>query len=676
MVSIIVPVYNAEKYIETTIEMVRGQSFADWELILVDDCSKDHSVEIIQKCIKDDGNKIRLIRKETNEGVAEARNAGIDAAQGRYIAFLDADDIWYEEKLAKEMAFMEKHDAAFVFTGYKFGNEDGVPNGKVVHVPKTLTYRTALSRTVIFTSTVLLDTDKVDKSLIRMPSIGSEDTATWWQILKKGFIAYGLDEPLAVYRRPARSLSSDKKMAIKRIWNLYRTVAGLNAAAALFCMFRWAWRATIRRVVADTIRDHVEAVKRFAVLELSMLGLLMQTALFSGIWFKKYYPVISSFRFSQEGFLFGTGLKLYFRGHLLVLAIYLVLLVFLTNTSGGMKTGYLKPGSILASQITALVLTNVITYFQLSLMRNWLVPVRYIALLTLIQVFFAGIWAFVSDWIYRAVFPPVETLVIQGKERLEEVVWAFQTREDRFRVMRILNAGDDPEELKAECLRWYGAVILGNMEEELRRELLEFCYRHCIRVYLLPDVTDILIHGTEAMDLFDIPILELKEYTVSWEKRLIKRLMDIVFSGMLLLLFAPVLLGRGIYGKVKYGMVFSEMECATNGKKPFVRHTFPAETDTWSSRLPMLWDVFIGKMSMVGPAPILMEEAESLIKTDIRYFYRFRVKAGMTGYAQIHGKPETNTGNMLKLDLMYIQHFSILLDLKLLLLSCRKGKSG
>ena len=143
---------------------------------------------------------------------------------------------------------MEEQQAGFVFCAYEFGDEWGRPTGKIVHVPPRLTYQRALSRTVIFTTTVLLDRKKVSDRLIRMPAVPSEDTATWWQILREGHVAYGLDEVLAIYRRPAKSLSSNKFKAMKRIWNLYRTQEGLSVAASAFYFIFWAYRATVRRI--------------------------------------------------------------------------------------------------------------------------------------------------------------------------------------------------------------------------------------------------------------------------------------------------------------------------------------------------------------------------------------------------------------------------------------------
>ena len=146
LVSIIVPVYNAENYIAETIACVTAQTYTEWELLLVEDCSKDKSLSVIEQCLEEQrDNRIRLIRQPTNMGAAKARNRGIKEARGRYIAYLDADDLWVPEKLEKELQFMREKEAAFVFTGYEFADEQGRGTGKVVHVPDMLCYRQGIS---------------------------------------------------------------------------------------------------------------------------------------------------------------------------------------------------------------------------------------------------------------------------------------------------------------------------------------------------------------------------------------------------------------------------------------------------------------------------------------------------------------------------------------------------
>lgn len=249
MISIVVPVYNAAAFIRQTMEMVQAQTYTDWELILVDDCSKDSSCEIIENYLKEKPDeRIRLIKKEKNEGAALSRNRGIREAKGRYIAFLDADDVWLSHKLQIQMEYMKKEDAGFVFSAYEFGDEEAIGTGRIVHVPEILTYKKALSRTVIFTTTVLLDTEKISKDLIYMPNVPSEDSATWWQILRSGHVARGMDEVLAIYRRPGKSLSSNKMKAIQRIWYLYREVEKLPLITSCIAFAGWAYRATVRRL--------------------------------------------------------------------------------------------------------------------------------------------------------------------------------------------------------------------------------------------------------------------------------------------------------------------------------------------------------------------------------------------------------------------------------------------
>ena len=249
MISIVTPVYNAAAFIRQTMEMVQAQTYTDWELILVDDGSKDNSCEVIEDYLKENPDeRIRLIKKGINEGAALSRNRGIKEAKGRYIAFLDADDVWLTHKLQRQMEFMKEKDAGFVFSAYEFGDEEAIGTGRIVHVPDSLTYKKALSRTVIFTTTVLLDTAKVSKDLIYMPNVPSEDSAAWWQILRAGHVARGLDEVLAIYRRPGKSLSSNKLKAIQRIWYLYRKVEKLSLPSSCIAFVGWAYRATVRRI--------------------------------------------------------------------------------------------------------------------------------------------------------------------------------------------------------------------------------------------------------------------------------------------------------------------------------------------------------------------------------------------------------------------------------------------
>ncbi len=246
-ISIVVPMYNASKYIDETLKSVLSQSYEDWELIIVDDGSTDGSPDIVRGYLDP---RIRLIYVPDAEekGAYAARNLGVSEATGRYIAFLDADDKWDHEKLERQLRFMKANNAGFSFTGYEFGNEEAEGNGAVVRVPLRTEFKQALKNTYIFTSTVMIDREIIPAELIKMPHIKSEDTATWWNILKAGYTGFGLNENLVTYRRPAKSLSSNKIEALRRIWNLYRKIAGLSIPESMFYFCHWAVTAVLRRV--------------------------------------------------------------------------------------------------------------------------------------------------------------------------------------------------------------------------------------------------------------------------------------------------------------------------------------------------------------------------------------------------------------------------------------------
>lgn len=248
LVSIVVPVYNAEKFIRDTIETVKQQTYANWELLLVNDCSSDKSIEIIREYEKEDS-RINLINLDKNSGAAIARNAGIENAKGKFIAFLDSDDLWEENKLKKQIDFMKKNKYDFTFTAYDFTDEEGNKINKKVNVPEELTYKQALKNTTIFTSTVIFNVENLGKELIYMPNVRrGQDTATWWKVLKTGVNAYGLNESLSMYRRSNNTLSSNKIKALKRTWNLYRNVEKLSAFKSFYYFCFYVLNAIKRRV--------------------------------------------------------------------------------------------------------------------------------------------------------------------------------------------------------------------------------------------------------------------------------------------------------------------------------------------------------------------------------------------------------------------------------------------
>lgn len=248
LVSVIVPVFNAEKYIKRTVESVKAQTYDNWELILVNDCSSDNSLKIILD-LADKDKRIKVISLDENSGPAVARNMGIKAAKGSFIAFLDADDLWLPEKLEKQLKFIEEKDCAFSYTSYKYADEDGnVIKTHDINLPEKLSYKQALKNTTIFTSTVMFNLEKIDKDEIYMLDVKSEDTATWWKILRKIDFAYGLNEPLSYYCRSHGTLSSNKAVAIRRIWNLYRKSENLNVFYSFYNFCFYALHAMGRRV--------------------------------------------------------------------------------------------------------------------------------------------------------------------------------------------------------------------------------------------------------------------------------------------------------------------------------------------------------------------------------------------------------------------------------------------
>lgn len=219
LVSVIIPMYNSEKYIAQTIESVQAQTIKNWEIIIEDDRSTDQSAEIVDSYRKRDG-RIFYYLEDKKSGVAKARNDAIYHAKGRYLAFLDSDDLWCPEKLERQLQLMLKTGASFVYSACEVIDEAGNKTGQIRRVPEQLDYNKLLHGNVIPCLTVMLDREVIGE--FRMPQMGHEDYATWLTILKKIPEAYGINEPLAMYRVNRQSVSANKFRAIKWVWNVYR----------------------------------------------------------------------------------------------------------------------------------------------------------------------------------------------------------------------------------------------------------------------------------------------------------------------------------------------------------------------------------------------------------------------------------------------------------------------
>ena len=246
LVSIITPSYNSSKFIKDCVASVFSQTYKNWEMIIVDDCSKDNSKEIISELSTKD-KRIKPIFLEKNVGAAEARNTAIRQSKGKYVAFLDSDDLWNPKKLEKQLSFMKENEIAFSYTTYQFMSENCEDLSNIISAPEKMTYHSYLRNTIIGCLTVIIDREKSGE--FEMPNIrSSHDMALWLLIMKRGFSAYGLDENLAKYRVVSSSNTSNKLKAAKEVWYVYRIVEKLNVFYALICFLGYALNAIRKRI--------------------------------------------------------------------------------------------------------------------------------------------------------------------------------------------------------------------------------------------------------------------------------------------------------------------------------------------------------------------------------------------------------------------------------------------
>ena len=243
LVSIITPAYRCAGIVGETIQSVLAQTYPHWEILIAEDCSPDNTLEVIESWTGIDP-RIKLIKLERNGGPALARNAALERAQGRWIAFLDSDDLWVPEKLEQCLEFARTRDAAFIFTGFRRISSAGGELGHYIGVPATLSYRQLLGNTAIATSTVMLDTARTGK--IRMRKTYYDDFDCWLQVLKTGITAHGLDADLMTYRMMEKSVSRNKGKSALKVWRAYRDLEGLSVPLSVWYFTQYAVRGFLK----------------------------------------------------------------------------------------------------------------------------------------------------------------------------------------------------------------------------------------------------------------------------------------------------------------------------------------------------------------------------------------------------------------------------------------------
>lgn len=384
------------------------------------------------------------------------------------------------------------------------------------------------------------------------------------------------------------------------------------------------------------------------------------------------------------------------RGNWLMIAVYAVLLIFFEQMYGGFKVGFYKKWNVIYSQILALVIVNVITYLQIALIDKQFHSLTLMGGILVTEIIVAVIWAFAFQFIYSRLFPRRHMLLVYGERPIFHLMQKISTREDKYQICNIIHYEEGVDEIM-RLADQYDAIIIGDIPAHERNQLLKRCFGQGIRTYTVPKISDIINRSSDDLNLFDTPLLLSRNEDLKIEQLFAKRMMDVVCSFLGLLISSPFFLIIAFLIKATdRGPVFYKQIRLTRNGKEFEIYKFrtmiqDAEKDgharlasehddrilpvgrflraTRLDELPQLINVLKGEMSMVGPRPERPELAAEIEKELPEFPYRLKVKAGLTGYAQIYGKYNTTAYDKLKLDLTYIRNYSFFLDLKLMIMT-------
>lgn len=380
-------------------------------------------------------------------------------------------------------------------------------------------------------------------------------------------------------------------------------------------------------------------------------------------------------------------------GHYYFAAVYALILYVFSSMYGSLRLGYLKTAELIYTHTLTTICANATSYIPIVLLVKHFRSIMPLVWLTVGQFVIIVIWGCAANGFYRKLYPPRNVIMIYGERPVAALMDKLYSRADRFIIGESVKYQDNMDLLKEKIMQYEGVVIC-DLPSPIRNELLKFCYGNSVRVYSTPKISDILIRSAESMHYFDTPLLLSRNEGLSIEQAFVKRTMDIAVSLIMLILTSPILLVTAAAIKLQDGgpVFFYQERCTKDGKIfsicKFRSMIVDAEKDGVSipatdkdpritpvgdiirklriDELPQLINILKGEMSLVGPRPERIEHVKLYSESIPEFTYRLKVKGGLTGYAQVYGKYNTTAYDKLKMDLMYIQNYSLLLDIEIL----------
>ncbi len=426
-------------------------------------------------------------------------------------------------------------------------------------------------------------------------------------------------------------------------------------------------------------------VKRFVIFLNAIFNTLLYTSIFAFVW-EEYYNVI----LGGAGFFKNGNIILYF--------IYATIYFILIEMYGGFRIGSLRITDSVFTQVITVTITDFIAYLLVSLIaRRMMNPLPLLATLPVV-VIITLLWSVYIHRNFARLFPPKKMIIVYANKSARSLVYKMSKRYDKFIICAAINANEGFERISKELTN-FDAVVICDTENKLRNDILKFCFEHRIVTYVTPKISDIIIRGSEELHILDTPLLVSRNFGAKLEQRIIKRAFDIVVSFVAIIVLSPFFLATAIAVKAyDGGPAIYKQKRLTYGGKEFYLYKFrsmitDAEKDgkarlaaqgdsritpvgefirkTRLDELPQLINILKGEMSIVGPRPERPEIAKEYEETIPEFSFRLNAKAGLTGYAQVMGKYNTTPYDKLKMDLIYIENFSILLDLKIMFMTVR-----